>query len=79
MDTAWKAIVWSQFGAAMRAGTRLVDEANARGGEDNITVILARFSGDDLESPDSHRITVELPDLEDDSTFSGSEEETQNP
>ena len=72
-------IVASSGGDLDAACARLVDEANARGGEDNITVILARFSGDDLDSPDSHKITVELPDLEDDSTFSGSEEETQIP
>jgi hypothetical protein len=35
-----------------------------RGSEDNITVILARFSGDELEEPNSDRITIELPPLE---------------
>ena len=57
----------------------LVDEANLRGGEDNITVILARFSGDDLDASDSRKITIELPELDEDSTFSGSEDTTQTP
>jgi len=42
----------------------LIAEANNRGGEDNITVILARFSGDELEEPNSDRITIELPPIE---------------
>ena len=42
----------------------LIAEANNRGGEDNITVILARFSGEELEEPASARITIELPPLE---------------
>lgn len=36
----------------------LVREANERGGEDNITVVLARFLGDDLPDPEGHPITV---------------------
>ncbi len=47
----------------------LVGEANARGGEDNITVILARFSGNELEEPATDRITIELPTLEEDKTL----------
>ncbi len=46
-----------------KACEELIAEANNRGGEDNITVILARFSGDDLEEP-SDRITIELPEIE---------------
>src|SRR2546426_4023989 len=42
----------------------LVAEANNRGGEDNITVVLARFTGDELRNPNDDRITVELPPLE---------------
>ena len=42
----------------------MIAEANNRGGEDNITVILARFSGDELQEPASDRITVELPAIE---------------
>jgi len=47
----------------------LVAEANNRGGEDNITVILARFTGDELEEPASDRITIELPAMEEDKTL----------
>ena len=72
-------IVAAAEGDLEDACTELVAEANARGGEDNITVILARFSGDDLASTDSHKITIELPELEDDSTFSGEEDDTQAP
>jgi PPM family protein phosphatase len=49
----------------------LVAEANNRGGEDNITVILARFTGDELEEPGDEEITIELPAVheEDDTTL----------
>ncbi len=41
------------------ACAEMIDEANRRGGEDNITVVLARFTGEDLEAPDSNEITIE--------------------
>jgi protein phosphatase len=41
------------------ACAEMIDEANRRGGEDNITVVLARFTGDELEAPDSNEITIE--------------------
>jgi len=47
-----------------KACDELVAEANNRGGEDNITVILARFTGDELEEPTTDRITVELPPMQ---------------
>jgi len=52
-----------------KACDELIQEANNRGGEDNITVILARFGGDDLEEATSERITIELPALEEDKTL----------
>jgi serine/threonine protein phosphatase PrpC len=60
----------------------LVDEANNRGGEDNITVVLARFTGDDLPEPATDRIAIELPPLEEDSTLGdyaeGNEDDTES-
>lgn len=41
-----------------QACAELVNEANVRGGEDNITVVLARFVGDDLPAPEGQPITV---------------------
>lgn len=38
---------------------QMVQEANARGGEDNITVVLARFDGDDLPQPQKEKIVVQ--------------------
>jgi len=57
----------------------LVDEANYRGGEDNITVVLARFTGNELREASEDRITVELPPLEEDKTLDETEADTQNP
>src|SRR6266571_436674 len=47
----------------------LVAAANERGGEDNITVVLARFTGEELQAAMEDRITVELPPLEEDKTL----------
>lgn len=56
----------------------LVAEANNRGGEDNITVVLARFSGDELRDSQSDRITIELPVLDEDKTLDESDVDTQH-
>ncbi|MBV9957468.1 MAG: serine/threonine-protein phosphatase, partial [Acidobacteria bacterium] len=63
------ALIEESKGDLAAACTALVNEANNRGGEDNITVVLARFVGDDLEPPVGDRITVELPPLEEDTTL----------
>src|SRR5438128_8276401 len=60
------------------ACTALIAEANRRGGEDNITVVLARFTGDELRDPNDDRITVELPPLEEDRTLDETEADTQH-
>jgi len=58
-------IVTSAEGDLTRACEMLVGEANERGGEDNITVVLAKITGTDLPIPDSEKITVELLELSD--------------
>jgi protein phosphatase len=70
-------IVQESEGDLKRACEALVDEANERGGEDNITVVLARLEGDDLPAPDTDRITVELPPLEPDDTIGHDEDTTE--
>ena len=62
-----------------KACDELVSEANNRGGEDNITVVLARFTGDELAEPASDRITIELPPLEEDKTLDDSFEANTEP
>lgn len=57
----------------------LIREANARGGEDNITVILARFTGDELPTPEAQKITVERLPLDGDRTLIKEEDTTENP
>src|SRR5437667_5194491 len=59
------------------ACTALIAEANRRGGEDNITVVLARFSGEELRDPNDDRITVELPPLEEDRTLDETDTDTE--
>jgi protein phosphatase len=47
------------------ACSELVKVANERGGEDNISLILARLSGDDLPEPNGEEIKIELLNLGD--------------
>lgn len=70
-------IIVESNGDLARACNALVDEANERGGEDNITVILARIGGDDLPSPDTDRITVEFPPPDGDDTISHEDDPTE--
>ncbi|HEX9918189.1 MAG TPA: PP2C family serine/threonine-protein phosphatase [Pyrinomonadaceae bacterium] len=69
-------IVAESRGDLVAACDALVKEANKRGGEDNITVVIARFDGEDLEAPALEPITVELAALEDDKTLPGMEDDT---
>ena len=62
-------IVIESKGDLSKACDGLIDEANNRGGEDNITVVLAKFLGDDLALPTSDKITIELPPMEEDKTL----------
>ncbi|MGI9107054.1 MAG: protein phosphatase 2C domain-containing protein [Pyrinomonadaceae bacterium] len=69
-------IVAATDGVLAAACDALVKEANRRGGEDNITVVLARFDGDDLAPPEAGEITVELPAPTDDQTLYDMEDDT---
>ena len=46
-----------------QACAELVKEANENGGEDNITVILAKLSGDGLQATEGDEVQLELLDL----------------
>src|ERR1044072_1809734 len=70
-------IVEESDGDLARACEALVEEANERGGEDNITVVLARLTGDDLPSPHTGRLTVEVPEPDGDNTIGHEEDATQ--
>jgi protein phosphatase len=65
----------NDLGAACDA---LVAEANNRGGEDNITVVLAKFTGDELRDANDDRITVELPAPDEDKTLDETEVDTHH-
>lgn len=56
-------IVSSNIDSLEVAAAKLVELANERGGKDNITVILARISGDDLSTPSEDEVRLEHLDL----------------
>ncbi|MDQ3585256.1 MAG: protein phosphatase 2C domain-containing protein [Acidobacteriota bacterium] len=58
------------------ACAQLVELANSRGGEDNITVVLARFDGDGLAALDTDEIEIEQLDTDEDTTLDGDEHDT---
>src|SRR2546421_1103135 len=70
-------IIADSDGDLPRACEALIHQANERGGEDNITVVLARLTGDDLPSPDTDRITVELPPPDGDDTIGHEDDPTE--
>ena len=73
-------IVAESKGDLAGACDELVKEANRRGGEDNITVVLARFTGGELPPPDSRKIVIESPALSDDRTLTyEDEQDTEHP
>jgi len=56
-------IVLENFDELEKACVELVREANENGGEDNITVVLAKFAGEELPEPDSDEVKLEIIDL----------------
>lgn len=56
-------IVIANFDKLENACVELVQEANENGGEDNITVIVAKFTGDSLPDPKGEEVKLELIDL----------------
>jgi len=56
-------IVLENFDQLEHACADLVREANERGGEDNITVVIAKFSGEDLPEAEGEDVKLELIDL----------------
>jgi serine/threonine protein phosphatase PrpC len=45
------------------AWSELVTEANQNGGEDNITVVIAKLAGENLPEPESEEVQLELIDM----------------
>ena len=58
-------IVNDNLDELQNACVELVTEANKNGGEDNITVVLAKFSGDDLSEPSDDQVKLEVIEFDD--------------
>ena len=56
-------ILVENYDALQNACVELVKLANDNGGEDNITVVIAKFTGDDLTEPVDDQVQLELIDL----------------
>lgn len=56
-------IILDNIDSLENACAELVKEANERGGEDNITVVLSKFTGDNLPDPEGDDVKLELLDL----------------
>jgi len=61
--TEMQRIVLDNFDELQNACVELVTEANQNGGEDNITVVLAKFTGDDLTEAVDDEVKMEIIDL----------------
>jgi protein phosphatase len=61
--TDMQRIILDNFNQLQIAAAQLVKEANERGGEDNITLILVKLTGDALPEPTSDKIKLELLNL----------------
>ncbi len=56
-------IILENIDKLQNACVELVGDANANGGEDNITVIIAKFGGDGLTEPVDDEVKMELIDF----------------
>jgi PPM family protein phosphatase len=56
-------MIVGNFDELQTACVELVTKANKNGGEDNITVVLAKFGGDGLADPDEAELKLEMIDL----------------
>ena len=56
-------IVVDNIDELQNACAELVKLANQNGGEDNITVVIAKFTGEDLPEPDEEGVKLEIIDL----------------
>jgi PPM family protein phosphatase len=56
-------IVIDNYDSLEQACAELVTLANENGGEDNITVVLAKINGDQLPEPEGEEVQLELVDL----------------
>src|SRR5690606_33551002 len=56
-------IVIDNYESLEQACAELVTLANENGGEDNITVVLAKINGDELPEPEGDEVQLELVDL----------------
>ena len=61
--TSMQRIVLDNFENLENACVELIREANENGGEDNITVIIAKLTGDGLPEPEGEDVQLELIDL----------------
>ena len=61
--TEMQQIVLDNLDQLENACAELIKLANANGGEDNITVILSKFKGDDLPDATDEAVKLELIDL----------------